>query len=257
MNIKKSATGVAVSLFLLVLVVVAYMSINKTTAWFQAWNNVDASGMTVNIKTDPDLIIAKSPEELQGTGFSFWLSFSEVGTRSEMLAATRDGSVDGSFLKYVEDPVLIDIKTGLGKGGAELTFSPVEEDENSKFYVDYTVYLCSSGDTIRTDSLTVRLFEPTAPSFYTHNAASVDVYCGTVSDGGYRGTVSVGGGGEAELLIGLLDSIPARDEGYIKVILRCYFDGALTDPATGNAYVNSATVSTESVSLGVSIALPE
>ena len=243
-------TAVALSFALIAAVVT-----NFSYTWFASYKEVDASGISVNVKTDPDLIIARSPEELQSGDISFYVSFSDREERSEMLAATRDESASGSFLKYAEDPGMVDIKTGLGKNGSALSYLPVDEDPESDFYVDYTVYIASSGDTISAETLTVSITSPDSPEVYTHNAASIDVYFSEVSIGGYRGTVSVANGNGAELLAGQIDSIPGRDEGYITVILRCYFDGELIDSQSGNAYVNSATISTEKVSLEVTIAL--
>ena len=47
------------------------------------------------------------------------------------------------------------------------------------------------------------------------------------------------------------DTVPLASNGYVKVIMRCYFDGALQNPTTGNAYVNSQTVKSDSLDIGV------
>jgi len=54
--------------------------------------------------------------------------------------------------------------------------------------------------------------------------------------------------GPVTLLAG--GTVPLNTEGHIKVIMRCYFDGALEDGA-GTAYVNSNTVKTQGVVIGV------
>ena len=48
------------------------------------------------------------------------------------------------------------------------------------------------------------------------------------------------------------DTVPLASDGSIKVIMRCYFDGALQDPNTGYAYVNSNTVKTDGIDISVS-----
>jgi hypothetical protein len=90
---------------------------------------------------------------------------------------------------------------------------------------------------------------------YFH-AASIDFYVGAVSLDGYRGTTSVSGSLKKPAeAVGLLPSggtVPRAADGGIKVIMRCYFDGALQDPATGHAYINSRTVKTDGMAIGVS-----
>ena len=256
-KLTKQWVSVLITVVALCFALIASVATNFSYTWFASNSEVEGYGMSVSVRTDPDLIIAKFPEALQDEDTEFYVSFSDIGVRDEMLAATRDASASGSFLKYAEDPSMIDIKTGLGKNGSEISFLPVVEDQESKFYVDYTVYIASTNEAIVAKSLTVSITSPESPSVYTHNAASLDVYFESVSLEGYRGTLSVANGGEAELLGGVLDSVPGRDEGYFTVILRCYFDGALVNAENGTAYVNSATVSTEKVGLGVSITLIE
>ena len=53
------------------------------------------------------------------------------------------------------------------------------------------------------------------------------------------------------------DIIPQNTDDCIKIIMRCYFDGDLADTQTGNAYVNSFTVTADGVNIGVKFLVEE
>ena len=89
------------------------------------------------------------------------------------------------------------------------------------------------------------------------NAASIDFYVGEVSLDNYRGTTSVSDSlnGTARASIELFrDGVTVPDASSnesIKIIMRCYFDGALQDTNTNRAYINSNTVKTDGINIGV------
>ena len=53
-------------------------------------------------------------------------------------------------------------------------------------------------------------------------------------------------------------TVPLNTSGdYVKVIMRCYFDGALQNPETNEAYINSYTVGTDDIVISVSFSATE
>ena len=97
------------------------------------------------------------------------------------------------------------------------------------------------------------------------HAIRIDFYVDEVSLDGYRGTTSLADALKTEnnyIYEGIElfgpedDEIPLNTEGYITVIMRCYFDGALLDDE-GNAYINSYTVLSDRVYIGVDFTVSE
>jgi hypothetical protein len=171
---------------------------------------------------------------------------------------THDESVAGTFLKYLTNHYAVDNKTGNVKDGMALEFAPVPAENNEAYFIDYVVYIASAFDPLAVSSLTATIVIPETvdndhPYFH---AVSIDFYVGEVSADAYRGTTSVSDGinQTARASVELMPNgatIPLNTEGHVKVIMRCYFDGALQDPETGDAYVNSYKVKTDSVAIGV------
>ena len=222
-------------------------------AWFADNDEVTASELSVKANGSPNLIIEKSADELLNDEFDFVINF-EGMTRSNMVAVTRDESVADTMLKYLTNPHAVDSITGNVKDGMDLTFEPVPATENDQYFIDYTVYIASAIKPLEVSSLLASIIKPsfvdeTQPYF---NAVSIDFYVDEVSIAGYRGTTSVATHASVDLLPGGA-TIPLNTSGnYIKVIMRCYFDGALQDTETNKAYINSYTVSTDNVVIGVS-----
>jgi hypothetical protein len=74
---------------------------------------------------------------------------------------------------------------------------------------------------------------------------------------GYRGTTSVASDQSVDIFSGAGGTVPLNTDGYIKVIMRCYFDGALQDTTSGKAYVNSEQVKADGVVIGVNFVAVE
>ena len=238
----------------LVLAIAGYLLQGTSLAWFAVSGEVEANGMTLSANVPANLIISKTAEGLISNA-GFLVEFKDSDGRDEMIAVTRDENYTPTYLKRLVSHYAIDATTGLLKDGldGELEFEAVEASENSKYYVDYVVYVASAYAPLNATSLTATISMPTEVDAFTpyHNAASIDFYVGEVSLDGYRGTTSVATKAEVELL-DAPQTIPLNTGGeYIKVIMRCYFDGALTDSASGKAYVNTRTVGVESIALGI------
>ena len=241
-----------------------FLIANDSLAWFSENKEVTAEGLSVSAKVSPNLIIAKTEDEIMAEGnIHFGIDFKGTSC-SNMIAVTRDESVPDTFLKYLKNHYAVDNATGLVKPGMALEFANVESNvsENERYYyIDYVVYIASAFDPLDVDSLTAKITIPEAvgAEYPYFNAASIDFYVGEVSAEGYRGTTSVAdsigsANGSVTLLAG--GTVPLNTEGYIKVIMRCYFDGALEDGA-GTAYVNSNTVKTQGVVIGVDFVATE
>ena len=261
-NALKQTIKVIISFIMLIIVFIGFMLANRSLAWFAKNENVTANGLSANVKVSPNLIIAKDVESITKGELVFNVDFN--GTAGEkMIAVTRDESIPDTYLKYLTNHYAVDNETGNAKPGATLEFAPVPTTDNDAYFIDYTVYIASAFELLNIDSLKATIVMPAGvderhPYF---NAASIDFYIGEVSQTGYRGTTSV-----AECLsdaeekgVNLFPSggtVPLNSEGYIMVIMRCYFDGDLQDE-TGKAYVNSNTVKSQGVVIGVEFVAKE
>ena len=251
-----------VSLTLLV-AFAGFLMMNQSLAWFSKNKVVTANGLTVSAKGTVNLIIGETVEDIQRGKMQFSVNF-KGKERTDMIAVTRDPSVEDTFLKYLINHHAVDNQSGLKKEGAEdLIFAPVPEEEDGLYYIDYVVYIAATLDALEVSSLEASIVSPTsldAGHAYL-NAASIDFYFGTVSEDGYRGTISVAdslkSGKKIDLFEGNGGTIPLNTSGeYITVIMRCYFDGALTSDAN-RAYVNSYNVLTDGIAIGVHFAATE
>ena len=265
-KLAKQRLVVIVMFLALVVATSGFIVANQSVAWFARNHTVSGSGMSVKAEVTPNLVIAKSENEirnmlLETADSPFSVSFAD-SSHSDMLAATRDGLVGESYLKYIDNPIVIDFQTGKIKEGAAADYETVPLDANSRFYVDYTVYLASARVEMTLSSLKLKITSPAAADLECHKAISIDCYIGDTTESGYLGTLSLAEAlSDPDAGIEILESapytLPINSDGYIKVIMRAYFDGALINSETGNAYVNSASVEADNLSLGVSFVATE
>ena len=256
-QLAKQSMAVAFVAIALIFAIVGFFFANNSLAWFSENDEATAKGLSVNAKISPNLVIGKSIEQIKQESILFSVDFSGTA-RNNMIAVTRDEKVAGTFLKYVKDHYAVDHKTGNAKDGMSLAFEDVPTTDNEPYFIDYTVYIASAFDPLAVSSLSAKIVIPDSvddlhPYF---NAVSIDFYVGEVDLTGYRGTTSVSAciNQPQQASVELFPdgtTVPLNTEGYIKVIMRCYFDGALQDPNTKTAYVNSDTVRTDGVVIGV------
>ena len=260
-ELKRHSVSLSLVSIALIIAISGMFVVSGSLGWYAHNDQVSADGMSVDAKSTPNLVIGKSPEELSGDALQFEVSFESQDVKN-MVAVTRDESCADTYadtyLKHLTNHYAVDGVTGYAKEGMALEFEPVPAQSDEVYFVDYTVYIAARFDSINLSSLTASISSPTEvdddqPYF---NAASIDFYVGTVSLQGYRGTTSVSdslnGTGRASIeLLPNGDTIPLASDGYVKVIMRCYFDGALLNPTTGNAYVNSQTVKSDNLDIGV------
>ena len=261
-QVVKQTIKVACSFILLIAVFIGFFFANRSLAWFAQNKDVAANGISANVKVSPNLIIAKDANSIQSGDLVFDVNFNGVA-RSNMIAVTHDDAIPDTFLKYLTNHYAVDNQTGNVKPGQELEFEAVPATDNEAYFIDYTVYIASAFEALDIDSLTATIIMPDSvdswhPYFY---AASIDFYLEEVSLAGYCGTTSVAaclsknGGGVNLFPDGT--TVPLNTAGYFTVIMRCYFDGALQDASTGKAYVNSYTVKSDDVVIGVQFVAEE
>ena len=241
---------------------IGFLVLNQSLAWFSENKEVTADGLSVNAKVSPNLIIAKTVDEIQSEGVQFAVNFNGTA-RTNMIAVTHDSSIEGTQLKYLTNHYAIDNHTGLEKGSAELEFAAVPTTDNEPYFIDYVVYIASAFEELSVKSLNAMITIPSSvdedhPYF---NAASIDFYVGEVSADSFIGTTSVADSindterAEIDLFKNAGGTVPFNKDGYMTVIMRCYFDGALTyvneDDGKTYAYVNSYTVKSDGVVIGV------
>ena len=240
----------------MVFTVIALFTINGTMAWFANNDAVDSDGMQVSVKSFSNLIIAKNEEDILAGKLQFDVSFGE-SSRSDMIPVTHDDAAGQTYLKYLTNHYVIDRVTGVAKNEQALEFEPVPTEDNGQYFVDCTVLLASVSAPIEVSSLMANIsaVDDRYLNFPHMHALSVDFYVEEVSVDGYRGTVSlaegVSGSYEGVNLFGDGGGeVPLNTDGYITVIMRFYFDGALLDD-NGNAYINTDTVKQDDVVIAV------
>jgi hypothetical protein len=179
-----------------------------------------------------------------------------------MIAVTHDADAPTTFLKYLTNHYAVDFNSGNAKDGYDLEFEPVPAENNQEYFIDYTVYIASAFEQLSVKSLNAMITIPSSvdedhPYF---NAASIDFYLGEVSADSFIGTTSVADSlkntarAEIDLFKNAGGTVPFNEDGYMTVIMRCYFDGALTyvdEDGKTYAYVNSYTVKSDGVVIGV------
>ena len=252
--------------FMLVTIVVAiggFLIADGSLAWFSENTKNKVEGFSVTVEAVPSLIIAKTVEEI-GVKNQTQLRVQFDGiSATDMVAVTHDDAIADTYLKYIENHYAVDSTTGNVKPGFTLEFSPVPEDGEGTYFVDYVVYVASAYTAFEVESLSATIVPPESGTYHPYfYAASVDFYINEVSLENYCGTTAVAnatGEDDEDRYVELLTDgvIPLNTEGYIKVIMRCYFDGALQDEQTGDAYVNSYTVTADGVNIGVKFLVDE
>ncbi len=254
----KQKLKVIFTLAVLILTIVCFLVSNGTLAWFAKNENVNANGFSVSAKNSPNIVIAKTAEEILQGDIAFSVDFKGMA-RSNMVPVTRDESVSDTFLKYLVNHYAVDFNTGNAKDEkVPLEFENVPTTDNEIYFVDHVVYVASTSQALPITSLKASIVKPfeVGLDHYYFNAASIDFYVEEVSQAGYRGTTSVSKAisNQQERYVNLFPSggeIPFNAEGYIKIIMRCYFDGALQDEQNNRAYINSYLVKSDAISLGV------
>ena len=230
-------------------------------AWFSKNTEVRAEGMGVELSTSANLVIS------QNMDFSGFLTEITMPSNTvKLLPAIHSGfsQTNTTGLRRPTDLSGVGFQTGLSPG-TDIALADVPSEKSSQYYIDYTVYISCQGKALENATLTAAVTATTDQPY--HQAATVDFYLSEVSQGNYKGSLNLAGldmeknhgkhdasAVKTELNL-LSDSrIPCTEDAedsYLKIIMRCYFDGALqnTDNTT---YVTSAAINTERFYLDIS-----
>lgn len=245
-------------------VLVFFLLMGISFAWFSKNMKVTATGMSVKAQTSANLVISKST-----TFDEFQFSVVMEPTTPKLLPASHcDISQSPSGLLKPADLTDIDYDSGLA---STIPTETVPVDDNSKYYIDYTVYISCQGMALTDASLTATM-EAQDPSILDKpylQAASIDFYLGSVNKDGYCGTLNLAGldikynhgacdtaqkKTSIEILPDTVTRIPClQDQSgdkYLTIIMRCYFDGALQN-SVSTTYVTSAALDTTEVKMKV------
>ena len=242
--------------------IAGFLIANGSLAWFADNYEVSANGLSAKAQVSPNLVIVKSEEDFANGNLGFSVDMNSTDN-ANMIAITRDENPPYDYV-FPNNLHAIDSVTGNAKPGAELYFDTVPSDGDGTYFIDYTVYIASTEKPLAVDSLKAAVTIPESVDLL-HNyfmAASVDFYVDSVSEENYRGTASVAdaqSGDEStgvDIFATVSGTVPFYKDGSIKIIMRCYFDGALQD-SEGNAYINSYTVRTDGVVIGVTFTAEE
>lgn len=236
------------------LIVAAVLLSTSSFAWFSMNRTVTANNMQITAKASSSLVIAQT----LGTGVGTDVTTTFETAANVLVPATHDALM-ASGLKRVTNPGAVHTGTGLSNGTA-LEYTNATDTGSDKSYIDYVVYIASSGGELLTQDLTAVLTATSGGD--THGAASIDFYVSTDANlGTFAGTLNVAekdpvtndGTTVRESLVVLSNStipVNGQDTTYLKITMRCYFDGALLKSA-GQAYVYSNTVTTSNLLLTV------
>jgi len=225
-------------------------------AWFSTNNKVFGNNMLFSNDTNPNLVISDTPEKLAALKLNssnpFEVSATITGDYDYVPCTHREND-----LYYIKNNYDIDKTTGLPKSSKTLIYQKVDSTDN--YYRDYTVYI-GSCDKPFTDTKFLVSMENVSKSSedaHSYKAASVDLYVDSVSAANYMGTANVAG---KDIVTGNMnhfaevtipdDTVPVNTEGYVKIVMRFYFDGALMENSS-TAYINTDTVSGEDIKINV------
>lgn len=223
--------------------------------------------MQVEADVSANLVISKDHSD--------WAFSVELDSNTKKLLPAmhvNGGKENPINLQYIKQTIAIDTATGLPKSGTDLEYIeyiPVPEETNESikhYYVDYIVYIASSGKPLTDVPLTASITAPPDDTVIYHQASSVDFYV----DGIYVDSLNLAGldlsndetynsSNVKTATIPLESSIPCcdGDDGrYITVLMRCYFDGALHRDAT-HTYVTTNDLPTTGLTLGVTFTADE
>lgn len=248
-------------------------------AWYVNSDNSSAISISNNSESGANLVIATNSDAIYNSmpnEESFIIDFDpqKIGTgKQNMLPATHDSSIAvGSTLKanttgliYPENLRYIDIDTGILKPGYTAPNDygfrsvPISVDgQDSQYYVDYDTYIAATAEAIDGVNLRVAMTDPPqktdlpegTPGF--HKAASIDFYYDNGKALVYQGTLNVAGQENKDTAqvceINVNNNrIPYnKDNQYVHLVLRCYFDGALGSDQN-KTYVNTYDLSADEI----------
>lgn len=266
---KKSKIKLISSLITLCLTFSMFIFSTVTFAWLSANRKAEADQVEMQVDTYSNLVISDDSSEIQGADYTEMV-VTYTTNDTKYAPCTHDGA-DGyktEELKYITNLTEIDRTTGYKKtNGADLIYAKAANSTTggTQYYLEKTVYLASNSKEIESATLTGEIMSATKDvsgvatniSSGTLMATSVDFYLVSGGTATYMGTSNVATKNKVSLFgvdgssKNVADEIPLNTEGYITVLMRFYFDGALESSTSGTAYVNTATLDLSKVTINV------
>lgn len=250
---------------LCMLLIAAAMLGTSTYAWFSMNKTVTATGMQVKATTAESLVISNQAP----VGTAVTHAFTSAAT--ELTPSTHDSTYAtfATGLKYVENTEDVDASTGVA---ASYTFQPAANGGGTNYYVDYVVYVASSGAAMTDKKLTFA-FDSTTKTYVaglaadgtkdTEKAITADIYvesltnkeaASTFNATTYIGKIELANAATAEASTGSM-TIPVNGSSatsWIRITFRIYLDGDL-EKSSGQKYVYNDKIDTTEVEFGIAI----
>jgi len=241
-----------------------------TFAWLAYNKQTTSNGMHVRVEATPNMIINESASAITAvtspTDSDFSVTFSAAAAAKKPAqhdpADTANKAGDWTYssgLKYVTNTDNVGVASGLAKTGT-LSFATAS---TTAYYVDFTVYIASTGAALTGQDVVATLTGSIAGSGAnkadTLAASSIDFYLGSVAKANYKGTLNQAGldaltndHSTTNTSVTILSNgdVPLNSSGYLTVVMRCYIDGGLLKTAS-QAYINTATVDMNDITLNV------
>lgn len=258
--------------------------IGASLAWFSSNRNADVGGLMTELQISPNLVIsAKNGPYGEGTksiyevtsDFNDSISYTWSSQSKYLQPATHDWTVGTSTgLKFNNNPEKVYDGSGLSASktdGSDLTYEavPVYESGTTYYYIDFVAYLASVDREYKCSSLTASIEElpvnntKTSELNTAYKSTSIDFYMKkvvsnntiTATSSNYKGTLNLNDTTHTiNLLSGTdLTAVPLNTNASLAVLMRAYFDGALTyyDASTSSnkAYVNTKALATNTATV--------
>ncbi len=247
----------------------AVMMTTASFAWFSINKTVDVTGMNVTAKAEGSLVINK--EFSTGT----LANTRTVGLEPYTTGLNPITFMEGTY-KYCSNGQDVDPLTGLAAQDKNLSFTEVSSNVES-YYVDYVIYLSAEGVPIEdvvlkatvTFAGTPTLNQQAATVAFTVGTTAVSVnqpdYEVATAPTSVNGVVAKATATATTTEVDLSDNtfdIPlykttAETPTYsaIPVLMRVYFDGALTEDSGTKTYVRSEAISTQALGITVQFSI--
>lgn len=245
----KGSRSLVMSLISVLLSLVTLMA--ASFAWLSSNKEVGSNGMEMQVDTTANLIISANASEIKTTNLSS-VDFSGTPNSSKYKPTTHftDNGNPYTGLHHVVNTGSVDYNTGL------IASPTYAQSSGAEYYKDYTVYIASSGKALTDATLNAEILTATKGGSDVNGesslmATSIDFYVDSVSKANYRGTSNVASKNSVDLQKSEIPLSTANTNNYITVIMRVYFDGALTVQGGTKTYINSATLDTDKVSINV------
>ncbi len=231
------------------------MLVASGTAWLTTNRKANSNGVEMKVKTTSNLVIGLTAGAVKDGPAKFSVTFaSNTDTYIPVQHEFAASPSSPTLLQYLYNGAVVNPATGLVDGQDESgednepDFRDVPESADSDYYKDYVVFIASAGGALTNTDLVVTLSSKEDISD-TEKALSVDFYVSTNSTvGTYKGTLNLAqinpatnNGTKMNVKLVTKGTIPNSQSSPLKVTMRVYFDGHLTDPESDpeNAFIRS------------------